>query len=93
MSDGLDYYVREDLMAVEEQDHPLPGRFVDEVEQVLEPYGGRMGCTGVPSMGQPTDRMMYWVADVAPEQRRDALLALEEVGLWNRNTGFRHARN
>ena len=93
MSDGLDYYVREDLMAVEEQDHPLPGPFVHEVEQVLEAYGGRLGCTGVPSMGQPTDRMMYWVADVAPEHRRAALVALEEAGLWNRNTGFRHGRN
>ena len=93
MGDGLDYYVREDLMAVEEQDYPLPGQFIDEVEEVLEPYGGRMACTGVPSMGQPTDRMMYWVADVAPEHRRDALLALEGAGLWNRNTGFRHARN
>ena len=92
MNDVLDYHVGEDLMAVEESDALLPGRFVREVERILEPFGGRLGWTGVPSMGQPSDRIMYWVADVVPELRREALLALERADLWDRETGFQHQR-
>ena len=89
MVDLLDFYADEDLMAAEERDNLLPQRFVDKVEKVLESYGGRLGGPGgMVSMGQPSEKMLYWVADVAQEDRRDALLALEETGLWNRNTGF-----
>ncbi len=88
MPDLLDAYADDDMMAQEERDEILPGPFVNEVEEILKPFGGRVAQTGLPSMGAPSDRMLVWIADVQAEDRKDALLALEDAGLWDRHSGF-----
>ena len=88
MPDLLDAYAGDDMMAPEERDNILPEPFVNEVEGILKPFGGRVAQTGLPSMGEPSDRMLVWIADVQAEERKDALLALEDAGLWDREAGF-----
>ncbi|MXX33724.1 MAG: hypothetical protein F4Z50_03070 [Gemmatimonadetes bacterium] len=88
MLDLLDRYADDDMTAQEERDDILPWPFVNEVEAILKPYGGRVAQTGLPSMGKPSDRMLVWIADVPAERRKDALLALEDAGLWDRHSGF-----
>lgn len=88
MTDLIDAYLDDDMMAQEERDHFLRAPFVDEVEKTLKPFGGRVARTGLPSMGEPSERLLVWIADVPRERRRGALLALEQAGLWDRNTGF-----
>lgn len=88
MLDLIEVYSDDDMMAQEERDIFLPRPFVDHVEEVLKPFGGRVAETGLPSMGAPSERLLVWIADVPRRKRRGALLALEEAGLWDRNTGF-----
>ena len=88
MPDLIEVYLDDDMMAQEERDIFLPTPFVDDVETVLKPFGGRVAETGLPSMGEPSERLLIWIADVPRRKRRGALLALEEAGLWDRNTGF-----
>lgn len=78
----------DEMLALEERDVALPGPFVDEVEEILKPYGGRVAQTGLPSMGEPSNRTLVWIADVQAEDRKDALFALENAELWDRHTGF-----
>lgn len=83
MPDSLD-----EMLASEERDVALPGPFVDNVEAILKPFGGRVAQTGLPSMGKPSERTLVWIAGVQAEDRKDALSALENAGLWDRHTGF-----
>lgn len=89
MPDNIDEYSDDDMMAQEERDGFFPAVFVDKVNQTLKPFGGRLAVTGLPSMGERSERLLVWIADVPRERRRGALLALEEVGLWDRKGGFR----
>ena len=88
MPDLLDAHADHDMMAQEERDDVLPEPFINEVEEILKPFGGRVAQTGLPSMGEPSDRLLVWITGVQAEDRKDALLALEGAGLWDRHAGF-----
>ena len=77
-----------DMLALEEHDDMLPAPFRDRVNETLRPYGGKIGCTRT-GMGQPAGRWMHWIADVPQEYRRAALMALQDAGLWDPESGFR----
>lgn len=90
MPDLLDAHAGEvmGMMAQEERDDVLPVQFIDEVEEILKPFGGRVAQTGLPSMGEPSDRLLVWIAEVQAEKRKEALATLEDAGLWDRHEGF-----
>ena len=65
-------------------------RTMAETEKVLKPLGGPMAETGLATMDEPSERLMvFWIVDVPRKVGRGALVAPEEVELWDWEAGSR----